>query len=66
MDNLQRLINLAATTPVTTWLIPLFFVTITYYQGAQYLPQSRPINVSVKKLLNSYDFIIVGGGSAGI
>lgn len=50
---------------VTTslWLIPLMLAAISYYRYDRVDPESRPIDQKV--LYNEYDFIIVGGGSAG-
>lgn len=50
---------------VTTglWLIPLLLAAISYYRYDRVDPESRPIDQAV--LFAEYDFIIVGGGSAG-
>lgn len=50
---------------VTTslWLIPLMLAAISYYRYDRVDPESRPINQ--QNLYTEYDFIIVGGGSAG-
>lgn len=66
MDSIQHYSNLATTSPVSIWLVPLVFAIISYYQGYQYQPESRPIDVLPNNLRKSYDFIICGGGSAGI
>lgn len=50
---------------VTTslWLIPLILAAISYYRYDRVDPESRPIDQQT--LYAEYDFIIVGGGSAG-
>ncbi|XP_037037089.1 glucose dehydrogenase [FAD, quinone] [Bradysia coprophila] len=50
---------------VTTslWLIPLMLAAISFYRYDRVDPESRPINQ--QNLYTEYDFIIVGGGSAG-
>lgn len=50
---------------VTTslWLIPLLLAAISYYRYDRVDPESRPIDQ--KTLFAQYDFIVVGGGSAG-
>ncbi|XP_055912543.1 glucose dehydrogenase [FAD, quinone] [Eupeodes corollae] len=50
---------------VTTglWLIPLMLAAITFYRYDSIDPESRPIDQS--RLYMEYDFIIIGGGSAG-
>ncbi|XP_037933196.1 glucose dehydrogenase [FAD, quinone]-like [Teleopsis dalmanni] len=50
---------------VTTglWLIPLMLAAITYYKYDAVDPESRPIDQ--QQFYPEYDFIIIGGGSAG-
>lgn len=50
---------------VTTglWLIPLMLAAISFYRYDRVDPESRPIDQKV--LFAEYDFIVVGGGSAG-
>ena len=50
---------------VTTslWLIPLMLAAISFYRYDRVDPESR--NIDQKQLYTHYDFIIVGGGSAG-
>ncbi|XP_078042194.1 glucose dehydrogenase [FAD, quinone]-like [Augochlora pura] len=45
------------------WLIPLLIAGLSYYRYDQLDPESRPINRY--PLYAEYDFIVVGGGSAG-
>lgn len=45
------------------WMIPLLLGTISYYRYDRVDPESRPIDQKV--VLPEYDFIIIGGGSAG-
>lgn len=50
---------------VTTslWLIPLMLAAISFYRYDRVDPESRPIDQQT--LYAEYDFIVVGGGSAG-
>ncbi|KAF6217155.1 hypothetical protein GE061_001509 [Apolygus lucorum] len=43
--------------------IPLFLAALTYYNYDLYDPENQPINV--KSINKEYDFIVIGGGSAG-
>jgi choline dehydrogenase len=45
------------------WFIPAFLAALTYYNYDLYDPENRPINV--RNVRTEYDFIVVGGGSAG-
>lgn len=45
------------------WMIPLLLGTISYYRYDRVDPESRPIDT--KNLLPEYDYVIIGGGSAG-
>lgn len=51
--------------PFAAMIIPLLMKYVTYYQGDQFTPDLRPIDVPIDQFRESYDFIIVGGGSAG-
>lgn len=46
--------------------LPALAAAIAYFQYDLLDPESRPINVETEELLDRYDFIVVGGGSAGI
>lgn len=45
--------------------LPALVAAIAYFQFEELDPESRPVNVPTEDLLDRYDFIVVGGGSAG-
>ncbi|XP_014247177.1 glucose dehydrogenase [FAD, quinone] [Cimex lectularius] len=44
-------------------LLPLFLTAMTFFRYSNVDPESRPIDT--KQVRNEYDFIVIGGGSAG-
>lgn len=54
----------AATTNVAVF-IPALIAAIAYFQYEIMDPESRPINTETDSLMNVYDFIVIGSGSAG-
>lgn len=58
--------SLSDVVPFTSYAIPLLIAAVTFFQGTQYDPSSRPIDISPDNLEESYNFIIVGAGSAGM
>lgn len=48
------------------WFMPMLVAALAYFQYEEIMsPESRPIDIPSEALLDEYDFIIVGGGSAG-
>lgn len=47
------------------WFAPLLIAALAYFHYELMDPESRPIDMENELLLPQYDFIIVGGGSAG-
>ena len=45
--------------------LPALVAAIAYFQYDLLDPESRPIDVATDELLDRYDFIVVGAGSAG-
>lgn len=45
--------------------LPALIATIAYLQYDLMDPESKPLNMEMNELHDSYDFIVVGSGSAG-
>lgn len=45
--------------------VPALIAAIAYFQYDLMDPESRPIDMNTEFLLDQYDFIVVGSGSAG-
>ncbi|XP_049840244.1 glucose dehydrogenase [FAD, quinone]-like [Schistocerca gregaria] len=61
--SLPTLLSSAAST--VSWFFPALVAAIAYFNYDLLDPESRPIEMQPDMLLDSYDFIIVGAGSAG-
>lgn len=57
-------IGAAATTNLAVF-IPTLIAAIAYFQYEQMDPESRVADIETDQLLDRYDFIVVGAGSAG-
>lgn len=54
-----------AAIPFSATLVPLLLLFLNYYRHDEVVNASKSIDVPVESLKNTYDFIVVGGGSAG-
>lgn len=48
-----------------TWFFSVLAAALVYFQYEVMDPESRPIDVPSELIMPTYDFIIVGAGSAG-
>uniref|UniRef100_A0A0P6GHW9 Glucose dehydrogenase (FAD, quinone) n=1 Tax=Daphnia magna TaxID=35525 RepID=A0A0P6GHW9_9CRUS len=53
----------AAATTATIWIIPFLAATLSFYEYDDYDPEGHPRDAKV--IFKSYDFIVIGAGSAG-
>ncbi|ETN58967.1 glucose dehydrogenase [Anopheles darlingi] len=48
------------------WFVPMLVAAIAYFQYEEFMdPEARVIDVPGEVMLDKYDFIIIGAGSAG-
>uniref|UniRef100_A0AAG5CRJ4 Glucose-methanol-choline oxidoreductase N-terminal domain-containing protein n=1 Tax=Anopheles atroparvus TaxID=41427 RepID=A0AAG5CRJ4_ANOAO len=48
------------------WFVPMLVAAIAYFQYEEFMdPEARVIDVPTEVMLDKYDFIIIGAGSAG-
>lgn len=48
------------------WFVPVLVAAIAYFQYEDLMdPESRPIDIATSNMLDEYDFIVIGAGSAG-
>lgn len=58
--------TVAAVATNVGWFVPMLVAALAYFQYEEIMsPESRPIDIPSDQLLDEYDFIIVGAGSAG-
>ncbi|RZF42366.1 hypothetical protein LSTR_LSTR004174 [Laodelphax striatellus] len=55
--------GIGGSTWMTLSLVPLILMALTFFRYNNVDPESRPINV--RQVMPEYDFVVVGGGSAG-
>lgn len=48
-----------------SWFFPVLAAALVYFHYEVLDNEATPINVPSEVLLHSYDFIVIGGGSAG-
>jgi hypothetical protein len=49
-----------------SWFGPMLVAAIAYFQYEEFVdPESRVVNMPSELLLDRYDFIVIGAGSAG-
>ncbi|XP_017851680.1 glucose dehydrogenase [FAD, quinone] [Drosophila busckii] len=49
-----------------SWFIPMLMAAVAYFQYEEIMdPESKPSDVSSDEILDHYDFIVIGAGSAG-
>lgn len=54
-----------ATVTGGSWIIPMLAATLAYFQYDSQDQESKLIPTAPEDMLPMYDFIVVGGGSAG-
>lgn len=49
-----------------SWFFPVLAAALVYFQYEAMDNEAPPINIPSDELLTSYDFIVIGAGSAGM
>lgn len=57
--------GLTTATSGFSWFLPVLAAALVYFHYEVLDNEAPPINVPSEVLLPSYDFIVIGGGSAG-
>ncbi|KAK6636419.1 hypothetical protein RUM43_010080 [Polyplax serrata] len=50
---------------LSSWFLPMLVAAVAYFHYELMDPESRPIDIVDEMMYDSYDFVIVGAGSAG-
>lgn len=48
-----------------SWFLPMLVAVLAYFHYDLMDPESRPIDIVPEMMLDEYDFIVIGAGSAG-
>lgn len=51
--------------PISAMLVHLLMAYLNFYRNYEIVSSSKSIDIPVESLKETYDFIVIGGGSAG-